>query len=457
MKILAVDLGASSGRTIVADIQPGSIELTETHRFSNGFEDRNGSMVWPFERLVKEVRTGIGRAGPLDAIGIDTWGVDYGYLDADGKLMTPPFAYRDARSERAMPAVYERISPDRLFKLAGIQEMPFNSIFQVMADLQETPDLIGKASRLLFMPELLMHALTGEQKTEYTIASTSGLLDATTRTWSDEILEAIGAPRHLFGEVCLPGGHQGTHNGIPVNLSPCHDTASAVAAVPATGDDDWCYISSGTWSLIGAELDTPVLTPEAQAAGFTNEGGAAGKIRFLTNVNGMWLIQECQRLWAAAGQDLSFAEIAAAAEQAVAFPSRVDPADNRFLAPDNMIELIQTCCRESGQPVPETVGEVAFCCYASLADAYAAVVSRLEQVCGRSFNRIHVVGGGCQAKLLCQLTADACGVPVYAGPIEATAIGNVCVQAMAQGVFEDLAALRAAVAQAFEIEVYQPR
>ncbi len=457
MKYLAVDLGASSGRTIVADLTPGRIELTETHRFSNGFIDRAGSKVWPFEKIMTDVRKGIANSGKIDGIGLDTWGVDFGYIDKSGNLLADPYAYRDARSERAMPAVYERISRERLYEIAGMQEMTFNSVFQVMADMLERPALLERAAQLLFTPDLIAHALTGDSATEYTVASTSGMLDAATRTWSSEILDALGAPRHLFGQVDFPGTKQGSYNGIPVCLAPSHDTASAVAAVPATGDPDWCYISSGTWSLVGAELDAPVCTVEARDSGFTNEGGVAGKIRFLTNVNGMWLIQECQRIWAEQGQNLTFAEIASAATACAGFSSKVDPADNRFLAPDNMIELVQSCCRETDQPVPETVGEIARCCYESLAASYATVITRLEAVSGRSFNRIHVVGGGCQATLLNQLTADACQRPVIAGPVEATAIGNVSVQALAQGVFANLAELRAAVAAAFETTVYTPR
>jgi sugar (pentulose or hexulose) kinase len=456
MKFLAVDLGASSGRTIVGDIEDGAISLEETHRFGNSIQEADGEMHWDLDGLLAEIKTGIAAAGDdIAGIGIDTWGVDYGYISADGTLLGQPFAYRDPRSEPAMAEVYDRVSQARLYEIAGIQEMSLNSIFQVMADKMLRPEIFDQAERLLFIPELLMYQLTGNAVSEYTICSTSGLLDATSRSWSAEVLDALGIPRRLFGEVQYPGAEAGTYNGIPVYLTACHDTGSAVAAVPAVADGEWAYISSGTWSLVGAELDDPVLSAAAQSANFTNEGGAAGKIRFLKNVNGLWLVQECQRMWQEQGRELAFAEIAAAAE-ASTFSSTIDPNDARFMAPANMLDAIREYCAETHQAAPQDVGDYARCCYLSLAIEYAKVLRSLETVTGRTFSRLHVVGGGCQATLLNQLTADHCGIPVHAGPVEATALGNICLQAMANGLFADLSAVRAAIAAAFPLTTYEP-
>jgi sugar (pentulose or hexulose) kinase len=457
MRYLAIDLGASSGRTIVGEISDGSITLTETHRFHNGFVEAPEGRVWEFDRLLNEIKTGIAKSGEVGGIGLDTWGVDFGYIDADGKVIGQPMSYRDTRHEAMADEVFARISKARLYEISGIQFITINSIFQLMADILQRPEVVAKAHRLLFIPELFMQQLTGTPVVEYTIASTSGMLDAGTRTWSDEIIEALGAPRKLFLPVDLPGNTVGDYQGTPVYLTACHDTGSAVAAVPTTSHaNDWCYISSGTWSLVGSELPEPILTAAAESANFTHEGGVEGKIRFLKNVIGLWLIQECQRLWKEAGNPLTFAEIADAAA-ASDFAAVVNPTDSRFLAPDNMLETLASTCAENGQPVPESVGDYARCCYQSLARAYATVISDLAGVTGQTFNCIHVVGGGAQAKLLNQLTADHCGIPVHAGPVEATAIGNIIVQAMAQGEFADLASARRAVAAGFPVDIYTPR
>jgi rhamnulokinase len=356
-----------------------------------------------------------------------------------------------------MPIVYAKVPKPRLYALTGLQEMTFNSIFQIVAEQQRRPELLARAQHLLFMPQLLSYQLTGVPAAEYTICSTSGLIDARTRDWSAELLTTLGLPRRLFGDVRMPGVQAGSYQGIPVYLPGGHDTASAVAAVPVTSGGDWAYISSGTWSLIGAELAEPILTPEAMAADFTNEGGIGGRIRFLKNVNGLWLIQECRRMWAQRGQQLSFAEIAAAAVQTPGFRSVIDPNHRRFLAPVDMIAELQAACRESDQPVPQTVGEIARCCYVSLAQAYRRQLDLMAGVTGKRFQRLHIVGGGAQAELLNQLTADACGIPVIAGPVEATALGNLGVQAMANGLFKSLEELRAAVAAAFPVTPFNPR
>jgi len=355
MKFLAVDLGASSGRTIVGTLDGEGISLEETHRFENGPVLRDGYKRWDVPRLLEEIKAGIARSGPVDGIGLDTWGVDYGYLDADGELLDLPCSYRDDRHVNVPEKVYERIDKERLYSITGTQEMSINTIFQVYADKLQRPELFARARKLLLMPDLLRYLLTGEMCAEYTICSTSEFLDARKRTWSQEILDALEIPRELFPDVSMPGVPAGTYEGTPVYLVGGHDTASAVAAVPATGDGDWAYLSSGTWSLIGAELREPVLTPEASAASFTNEGGIGGTIRFLKNVNGLWLIQECRRIWAEQGNELDFAEIAGAANESP-YPGLIDPNDPRFMAPDDMVRVMLANPGFAGLPGSRGIG-----------------------------------------------------------------------------------------------------
>ena len=456
MRFVAVDLGASSGRTMVGTVEKGAITLEESSRFENGMKDFAGGKRWEIGELVEKVRHGLAASGKVDGIGIDTWGVDYGLLDGAGELLDLPFAYRDARHQDAMPEVYKVISKESLYALAGMQELTFNTVFQLVAEKMKRPEMLQRAARLLMMPELITYLLTGEAASEYSDSSTTGLLDARKRDWARDLLRALGLPERIFGQIRMPGARAGTYNGAPVYLPATHDPGSAVAAVPAAaGGGQWAYLSSGTWSLIGAELDEPVLTPEAAAANFTNEGGVDGKIRFLKNINGLWLIQECRRIWAEQGRALEFSEIAAAAE-ASRFSATIDPNDPRFFAPANMVDEIGADLRARGQPMPKTEGDVARCCYLSLAAAYKRELDRLQQVTGKRFQRLHVVGGGCRAELLNRMTADAVGIPVYAGPVEATALGNIGVQARACGLFGSLQEIRQAIAAAFPVKVYQP-
>jgi len=455
VRILAVDLGASSGRTIVGEVESGAIRLEETYRFENSMTETGGTKRWDVRRLLEEIKTGIAAAGDLDSIGIDTWGVDYGLIDAGGDLLEEPFAYRDGRHETAIPRVYEIVPKQRLYRITGMQELPFNTIFQLVAEKTHRPDLHERADRLLMMPELLTYLLTGRAQSEYSISSTTGLLNAGQRDWDRDLIRTLGLPERLFGPIAMPGARAGEYRGTPVVCPAMHDTGSAVAAVPAVEAGEWAYLSSGTWSLIGAELDEPILTDEAADADFTNEGGVDGRIRFLKNINGLWLIQECRRIWAERGHEMTFAEIAAAAEDSD-YRGAIDPNDLRYLAPENMVEEILSDLKARGEPAPATEGDLARCCYLSLARAYRRELDRLQEVTGKRFDRLHIVGGGCKADLLNRLAADAVGIPVHAGPAEATAIGNICVQAQACGVFSDLAAARQAVADAFPVQVYEP-
>jgi rhamnulokinase len=455
MKFLAVDLGASSGRTIVGTIEGGRIALEETSRFENGFKDFGGGKRWEIEELVGKVKQGIAASGPVASIGVDTWGVDYGLIDKDGKLLDLPFAYRDARHQEAMPEVYRIIPKKSLYALTGLQELTFNTVFQLVAERMKRPEMLKKADRMLLVPELIVFMLTGQAAAEYSICSTTGLLDARKRDWDAGLIRTLGLPEKIFGKIQMPGARAGSCGKTPVYLPAMHDTGSAVAAVPAIGGGEWAYLSSGTWSLIGAELDDPVLTEEAEAANFTNEGGVDGKIRFLKNINGLWLIQECRRMWAEQGQAMEFAEIAAAAE-ASGFSAAINPNDPRFFAPANMLDEIKADLSARKQPLPRTVGDMARCCYLSLAKAYKRELDGLQKVTGKRFERLHIVGGGCRAELLNRMTADEVGIPVYAGPAEATALGNLCVQARACGLFKSIGDFRKAIADAFPVKVYEP-
>ena len=455
MRFLAVDIGASSGRTIVGTVEKGRIDLEETCRFENGMKETAAGKRWEINDLVAKVKQGIQASGRVDGIGIDTWGVDYGLIDAGGNLLDLPFAYRDSRHQEAMPEVYRAISKASLYERTGMQELVFNTIFQLAAEKMKRPEMLRRAARMLMMPELITFLLTGVAAGEYSICSTTGLLDARKRDWDLDLILALGLPERIFGTIHMPGARAGTYNGAPVYLPAMHDTGSAVAAVPAAGGGDWAYLSSGTWSLIGAELDEPVLTAEAAQANFTNEGGVDGKIRFLKNINGLWLIQECRRIWAQQGKPMEFSQIVAAAE-ASDFSATVDPNAPRFFAPADMVQEIIADLTERGQPLPQAEGDVARCCYLSLAAAYKRELDRLQAVTGKRFTRLHIVGGGSRAALLNQMAADAVGVPVHAGPVEATALGNLCVQARACGLFGSLQEIRSAIAGAFPIEVYEP-
>jgi len=462
MKLLAIDIGASSGRGILGELDNGRLTLSEVHRFENHPVEVDGHKHWDIDGLRGELLTALKHADPdIESVGIDTWGVDYGYVSKDGEVIGLPFAYRDDRTIPMVDEVHGRIPFERLYEITGIQFMRLNTIYQMADDVKNRPGVVADADRVLMMPELLSFLLTGKHAAEYSIASTSALLDARERTWSDEVLEAVGMPRSLFTDISPPGGFSAgllpeTGRTATVICPGCHDTASAVAATPLAGDGAM-YISSGTWSLAGMELAEPILTPEARTANFTNEGGVAGTIRFLKNVMGLWIIQECQRLWSEAGNGLGFGDICDAADTAPPFVALVNANAERFLAPKDMLAEIRAECERTGQPAPQGVGPTARCVFESLAMAYRECLEQLRRLTGQSIDRIHIVGGGVQNKLLCQMTADACAVPVLAGPVEATAIGNLLVQAIALGAVSDLAAARHIVRTTFPLDEYTPQ
>ncbi|MFF0338907.1 rhamnulokinase family protein [Kribbella sp. NPDC004875] len=454
-RVAAVDLGASSGRVMLGEVGPHVLELRELNRFWNGPVRLRGTLHWDILHLYRSILEGLRSAGSIDSLGIDSWAVDYGLLDASGRLLGNPVHYRDARTDGVMDQVLQKIPATDLYAATGLQQLPFNTIYQLAVD-----SLAG-ASSLLMIPDLLGYWLTGELGVERTNASTTQLYDVRARDWSDELISRMGLPRRLFPELREPGDVVGRVLPDETGLAPeisviavgSHDTASAVVAVPAAGDR-FAYISSGTWSLVGLELDAPVLTDEARAENFTNEGGVDGRIRFLRNVMGLWILQECQRIW---GDD-DVAGLLRAAAEAPPFAVLIDPDAPEFLAPGNMPSRIDEHCRATGQEPPRSRGAVVRCILESLALAYRRTLRSAQSLADREVDVLHVIGGGSQNELLCQLTADACGVPVLAGPVEASALGNVLVQARALGEpFPDLRAMRALVRSTHSLRRYDPQ
>ncbi|SED54000.1 rhamnulokinase [Ruania alba] len=467
----AVDLGATSGRVIRAEVDPSSsdgVVLREVVRFSNGAQaDDGGTLRWDLSALFAEVLQGLqaaGEAGPLLGIGIDTWAVDYGLLDATGELLAEPVAYRDSRTELVIEQVHASVPPAELYGISGMQHLPFNTIYQLAAE-QQGP-LWDRADHALLLPDLLAYWLTGERVSELTNASSTALLDQRTGHWSAELMDRLDVPAGLFPPVVQPGTQIGTLTAdvqqrtglgaVPVYAVGSHDTASAVASVPATGRD-FAYISSGTWSLVGVELDAPVLTEESRAANFTNELGVDGTVRYLRNVMGLWVLSESQRVWAERGQEVGIEELLAEAAQLPARRTVLDVDHPDFLPPGDMPERLAAHARSTGQPVPESPAEVARCVIDSLAVAYRRAVADATRLSGRDVSVVHVVGGGSKNALLCQAAADAIGLPVIAGPEEGTALGNVLVQARAAGALNgDLSALRAVGARGLPLRRYEP-
>ena len=470
----AVDLGASSGRVMAARVGPDTLALHEVHRFPNRPVRAGGTLHWDVLALYAGILDGLRAAGRdggrldggrLDGVGIDSWAVDYGLLDADGALLGNPVHYRDARHETAVAAVHAVVPPTELYRVNGLQHLPFNTVFQLAAARGTAQS--AAARRLLLVPDLLAYWLTGAVGAEVTNASTTGLLDASTRQWAEPLIGALGLRRELFPPLRQPGdrlgkltaevlAETGLAGPVPVTAVGSHDTASAVVGVPADGNR-FAYISCGTWSLVGVELAAPVLTEGSRAAGFTNELGVDGTVRYLRNVMGLWLLQESMRTWAAAGLPADLADLLAAAAQVPAFTAVVNPDDPRFLPPGDMPARIAAACADTGQTPPQSQAETVRCILDSLALAYRRAVRTAADLSGRAVDVVHLVGGGARNALLCQLTADACGLPVVAGPVEAAALGNALVQGRACGVLQGgLADLRALLRATQEVATYAP-
>jgi sugar (pentulose or hexulose) kinase len=467
---LAVDLGGGSGRVLAGSFDGQRIALTELNRFENTPlelpDGRHWNVTGIFLNILEGLRLAARQYGEtIASMGIDTWGVDYGLLDADGHLLGLPFQYRDHRTSGMMEKAFTILPRKELYEATGIQMMFFNTAFQLLSETERGSPVLKSAQDLLFTPDLLGYWLTGKKTQERTIASTSQLYDPRSKNWNYSLIERLGFPPHLFKEITDPGSVLGELRanlqedtgltGLKVVTVGGHDTASAVAAVPSTAKTT-AYLSSGTWSLMGLELEAPVISDESYRDAFTNETGVGNSIRFLKNICGLWLIQESRRYWLDHGQDYSYGDMAGLAAEAEAFRSLIDPDAPRFADAGHMPEKIQDYCRETGQPVPNTPGEIIRCIYESLALRYAEVWARLPKYTEEAPDCLHVVGGGCQDQLLNQFTANAIGAPVLAGPVEATGLGNILAQMLADGTIDSLAEGRAIVAESFAIKTYEP-
>lgn len=473
---LAIDIGASSGRHIIGHVEQGKMKLEEIYRFDNLQLHKNGHDCWDMENLWNGVINGLKacrEAGKIPCTtGIDTWAVDYVLLDEDDNLLGDAVAYRDRRTEGMREEAGKLISPEVLYAKTGIQYQPFNTLYQLLAQKEEHPEQLEKAKWLLMIPEYLNYLLTGIKQNEYTNASSTNLLNAEDKTWDKEIISALGLPTEIFHPLALPGTVLGNLRpeireavgfDTQLVLPATHDTGSAFLAVPAR-DENAVYLSSGTWSLLGVENEKPITNAESMKENFTNEGGAWYRYRYLKNIMGLWMIQSVRRELngvayvqgkekrSGSGHIWSFPELIEKAQEAESFKSLVDVNKECFLAPESMIEAIKKECAESGQAVPETVGEIMQCVYSSLALCYKEAIAKLEKLTGKKYTSINIVGGGCQDAYLNRRTAQAAGLTVYAGPIEGTAIGNLIVQMCSAGEFENLQAARDAVRRSFEIK-----
>jgi rhamnulokinase len=470
-KFLAFDLGAESGRAVVGHFEDDLLRLEEIHRFPNGPVQVLDSLHWDVLRLWSEIQHGLGLAaqaygGSLVSAGLDTWGVDFGLLAADDALLGNPTHYRDSRTDGMMERAFSVVPRAEIYEQTGIQFMQINSLYQLLAMAQADSPLLEAAHLFLNVPDLFNFWLCGHKASEFTIATTSQCYDPRAGDWARDMLERLGIPSRIFGEIVAPGTVLGVLRrsvceetgspAIPVVASAGHDTAAAVAAVP-TATADYIYLSSGTWSLMGVENKAPVITEQSLAYDFTNEGGVNDTFRLLKNIMGLWLVQECRREWARAGASYSYDELTQMASGAPAFGAQVAVNDERFLPPGDMVSRIQTFCRATGQVVPDTRGEVMRCILESLALEYRWVAERLDELVARRLPTIHIIGGGSRNRLLNQFAANATGRTVVAGPVEATAIGNVLVQAIALGHLADLSEARALVRRSFEVESYEPK
>lgn len=465
----AIDIGASSGRVVAGSWADGRLDLEVVHRFPNGATESDGHLRWNLTGLYEEVLVGLGKLAAgypeLVSLGIDTWAVDYGLLDTRHKLLAEPIAYRDGRTDAVIKTVHAKIPRDRLYAINGLQFLPFNTVYQLAAEQRDRR--WRKARHAMLLPDLLAFWLTGELRTEITNASTTGLLDARSRSWSVELLHAFDIPADLFPPLIEPGqvigtvrptvaAHTGLSERVTVVAVGSHDTASAVVGVPAA-DRRFAYVSSGTWSLVGMELDEPVLTDASRQANFTNEGGVDARVRYLRNEGGLWLLQESLRTWREAGEPTDQKALLAAAADLEPGGPVIDVNAAQFIPPGDMPARIRSACERAGQPPPETAIGLVRCILDSLAAAYARTVAEAEHLSGQHADVIHIVGGGCQNALLCQLTAELSGRPVLAGPVEATAMGNLAIQARAARLLPaDLDDLRRTLRIGLDLREYQP-
>ena len=472
---LAVDLGASSGRVFAGHFDGQKLGLEQIHRFSNGPVERKGTLFWDFDTLLKEIKTGLKQGiakgiknhTPVRSIGIDSWGVDFGLIDERGNLVSQPVHYRDNRTRGVMESIFETFVPKHeIFERTGIQFLQFNTLYQLYALKKSHPEELDRAQTFLMMSDLVEYFLTGKASCEFTNATTTQLYDPRKKDWSWDLMEKLGLPRRIFPKILNPGTKLGgLRKDVAQDLGSAdaevfavatHDTGSAVAAVP-TEEENFAYLSSGTWSLLGTEVREPVITPKALELNFTNEGGVEGTFRLLKNIMGLWLLQESRSEWERQARRYSWEEISEMGQKAEPFRFFVDPDSPLFLPPGDMPSRIRSFCRDTGQPVPETDADIVRCVMESLCLKYRDTICQLEDLTGTSMKKIYVVGGGVQNKILCQWTANASGREVIAGPVEATAIGNAGMQLVCAGIVQDLASLRRIIRQSFEPDHYVPQ
>ncbi|MEZ5103139.1 MAG: rhamnulokinase [Draconibacterium sp.] len=467
---LAFDLGASSGRAILGILQNKKLELKEVHRFKNQMMHIHGNYFWNIFSLFDELKTGLKKCISEfgiqpNSIGIDTWGVDYALLNKEGNIIGLPYAYRDHRTDNSMDEFFKILSKKETYLLSGIQFLQFNTLFQLFASTSSNYSGLKIADSLLFTPDFLGYLFTGVKKNEYTIASTSQMLKPGKPEWEEKLFEVGKIPATLVEEIIQPGNIIGKilpeimeetgSREIPCIAVGSHDTASAVVSVPAQGEN-WAFLSSGTWSLLGIESNVPLVSEKTLEMNFTNEGGVEGTTRFLKNIMGMWLIQECKRIWDDE-EEISWSQIVELSKNVEPFRCLINPDNQVFLNPGNMPNAIQQYCKETDQPIPETKSEIARCIYDSLVLKYKFTIKQIESVTGNKIEKLHIIGGGVHNKMINQLTADATGISVFAGPAEATAVGNIMMQAKAMGIVNSLNEIREVVRNSFEVIEYQPQ
>ena len=471
-RFLAFDLGASGGRAIVGTLENNKISLDEVHRFPNGDVTINGHMYWPILGIFRDIKQGLcayaAKYGKdVTAVGIDTWGVDFGLLDREGQLLGNPYHYRDSRTDGMEERINRIIPKKELYGRVGIQTAFFNTLLQLYSLVQKKHPSLDAAETMLFVPDLLNYFLTGEKISEFSIASTSQMYSCADGDWATDVLEKLGIPTRILPQVMAPGTVVGKllesvaaetgMNAVPVVAPGEHDTASAVAAVPVLpGETNWCYLSSGTWSLLGMELAAPILSTEAREANFTNEGGVDNTIRFLKNIMGMWLIQQCRAAWLRKGENNTWPELEDMAAKAKPFVAFIDPNDDSFKAPSSMPDAILEFCRRTGQQLPQTKGEILRVATESLALAYREAVENMAAITRTTIETIHIVGGGSKNALLNQMTADATGRRIVTGPVEATALGNIMMQAIGMGVVGSISEARQFIRNSIDLGVVEP-
>lgn len=468
-KVLAFDFGASGGRAMCGTFDGEKITIEELHRFSNDPVILNGTMYWDVLRLFFEIKQGLIKAkkcGKIESIGIDTWGVDFGLTDSEGRLLENPVHYRDSRTEGMLAESFKMIDRQRFYEITGNQFMEINTAFQLLYLLKNRKDLLDRTDKMLLMPDLFNYFLTGEKKAEYSIASTTQLMDAKKGEWSDAVIDALDLPENIFPEIVPTGTKIGELTDeicnelgldkIDVIAVAGHDTQSALVAVPAA-EDDFIFLSCGTWSLLGTELPAPIINEKSEFYNITNEGGYGRKTSFLKNIIGLWCIQESRRQWIREGQEYGFGELEIMAKEAEPLKSFIDPDAPEFTPAGDVPSRIREFCKKTGQPVPESIGEVVCCINQSLAMKYRHAMEEIKECTGKDYSTVYMVGGGTQSALLCQFTANACGCRVSAGPIEATVLGNVALQFMASGDIKTLGDAREIIKRSQDIKVYEPQ